>query len=60
MIPRERLMGQNRGGKNIFPVFPLARPSSLSFQVVFMMAAATNVPVGCTFVNRLGELQSFR
>ena len=65
MIPRERLAGQNTEGerrKKYFPCFSPCPPLLPSFQVVFMMAAAIiiNVPLDRAFVNRLGEMQSFR
>ena len=61
MISRERLTGQNtegEGRKKYFPCFSLCPPLLPSFQVVFMMAAAINVPLDRAFVNRLGEMQS--
>lgn len=63
MIPRERLAGHNTEGerrKKYFPCFSPCPPLLSSFQVVFIMAAAINVPLDRAFVNRLGEMQSFR
>ena len=63
MIPRERLAGHNTEGerrKKYFPCFSPCPPLLPSFQVVFMMAAAINVPLGHAFVNRPGEMQSLR
>ena len=63
MIPRERLIGQNtegEGRKKYFPCFFPCPPLLPSFQVVFMMAAAINVPLDRAFDNSLGEMQSFR
>lgn len=63
MIPRVRLKGQNTEGdgrKKYFPCFSPCPPLLPSFQVVFMLAAAINVPLGHAFVNRPGEMQSFR
>ena len=63
MIPRERLTGHNtegEGRKKYFACFSPCPPLLPSFQVVFMMAAAINVPLGHTFVTRPGEMQSFR
>lgn len=46
MIPR--LTSHNRGGGDF--AFPL-HPSFLSFPIVFMMAAAINVPLAAKFIS---------
>lgn len=49
---------EGEGRKKYFPCFSPCPPLLPSFQVVFMMAAAINVPLDRAFVNRLGEMQS--
>ena len=46
MIPRERLTGQNWRGREGDEKKYLLCPSSLSFPIAFMTAAAINVPLG--------------
>ena len=49
-------MGQNRGGYQVV----VARPSSLSFPVAFVMAAAINVFLGRAFVEKKKHFCSSR
>ena len=51
--PKERLTGQNRGGRRVGEEpFLFACPSPLRFSVAFMMAASINVPPGRAFVKK--------